>query len=272
MRRVALPGLVVLGTALGACSLLTDLSGYSEDAGAPADASTDADGGTTAPPDGATGTDAAATPDAARFCVPNAHTFCADFEDGDVMTGWSRNEIAPEGSLSASTARFVSPSHALLTTMDRRAADAPPAYAQLTKTFDGWHKVAIDLDLFVEPPAWQLGDVNSGFFVVFFYADGVEFGVAMSLGELYITFGTPASSSPQDNKPLPFGSWVHLHAVVSPSALDATVGSVPFTSSWSPPAAAANARMSVQLGIAGYNRPAPAFRAFYDNVTVDIAP
>jgi hypothetical protein len=270
MRRALMSG---LAAALGACSVLEDFSGLSggEQATVTGDARADTsivDGGgttdgTTRPPDGEAGP--------AAFCQPGAHAFCSDFDKGTLLDVWTEKREEFGGRVELSTARSLSPSGSLFTTLPRRGDINTTYYSFIRKEFPGnWRRMVASFDVYVENQVWQVGDVNSGIASFGFVAQNVQVYGAISLGRDYVSIGF--SDHPGKNgKALPRDAWVHFACEVDPATLvrcviDGETLDIPITNPATPGAAQ---RMAFDLGIAGYNDPAPEYRVHYDNVTVD---
>lgn len=255
--------LVAASCVVAACSLFTELDGFTTPATAPPDGGVDGQ----APSDGAVaeGGDAG---DAGRLCQPGAHLLCDDFDDGAPSPLWSEESVEATGKLGVSTARFVSPPSSLRVATERRAATDPLGDVFLSKQLTGFRSVKVDLELFVEAPAWEADDVNAGFVVVFYAStNGDNDGVAMSAGRDYVTIGNPAGGG--SGPPIAFGQWVHVRFEITPSAMKVSVGAVVYEKTWPALAPGATPQTSINVGISGYNRPAPPFTAYYDNVVID---
>jgi hypothetical protein len=264
---------LVAGAALGGCLVLTDLSGLAGDPAPdpvePTDAATEAaqDGapGDDAGTDGRTDGDADAT---SPFCATHpGHTACLDFDDGVLPADWVVDVTG--GALSWSSTRAVSPPGALFSTQPRRPTIK--SKAMLRKRMDtSFRHTVVEFDLYVEPPAWQAGDVNAGVFEISFFSSTVSGGIAVSIGQSYVTIGAPEGSV-QSNMPLPFGEWVHAKVDLDPAGrLEALIGTVPLAKTFAALTAGTSAQTVVYLGVNGYNAPAPQFEVYYDNVTIDL--
>ncbi len=252
------------------CSLTTDLSGFSTDTDA---APTSGEGGADAATDGTTVLPDAATeggkPDAAgTFCVPGAHAFCEDFDTSTTLPALDGTQVDPKGAVSLSTARAASAPGALLSTMQRRVASDVHAQATLEKDFSGWRRTVLDFDVFVEAPGFVSNDVNSGIISLFFDSSTNGASFSLSVGVGYTTLGTPQTLL--NSGALAYGSWQHAHFDIDPTGnVEGSVGAASWKGTFVPPAAGASPSTRIQLGVNGYNQPAPEFRVFYDNVTVD---
>jgi hypothetical protein len=263
-RRLLGVGLV----ACTSCSLLTDLNGYSGGASPVAEGGADAPG---AAPDADAPDAPDASADAGPFCVPGAHAFCADFDTGDLLAGWTRPNVDAIGAVTLATDRSVSPARSMLATLSRRSSNAPSQYALLEEELAGFHRTRVEFDFYPKAPSWQNGDVNSGIFVLYFYSPAIAGGgdgVALSMGRDYTTLGALGTSL--DGTPLPTDQWLHARVDVDPAgSIDATFGPVHFNGTFAALPQGPSSVTSLQLGISGYNQPAPEFRVYYDNVTVD---
>jgi hypothetical protein len=208
--------------------------------------------------------------DSGSFCGASTHAFCSDFELPNVNDGWSSKQTTSSGTVSLSTDLSTSPSHSMLAVMPRRAANAPAAYALLRQDFAVWHRIVVEFDFFARAPAWQTNDVNSGVFVLFYYSSATPGeGLSLSMGQGYTTLSAP-NNMQLSGATLPTEAWQHARIDMDPiGKVDATFGTVHFTGAFPPIPTGTSPKMSLQLGISGYNQPAPEFRIYYDNVTVD---
>lgn len=234
-----------------------DLSGARVDAGTP-------EGST---PDTGTG-DVVQSDSGKRFCQSSVHAFCADFDDGVALKDAWDMQFDVGSAAAISTKQASSAPNSAFITMARREANAPTAYGVLNKVFTGWARTVVDFDAYIEAPAFLSGDVNSGIVTISFYSDpNIDVGVAVSAGDGYVTVGTPGT--PGSGKQMPNGRWFHLHFDVDPkSSLSAKIDDEIFKDTWTS-SAGSNPRTVVSIGISGYNRPAPAYNVYYDNVTID---
>ena len=155
-------------------------------------------------------------------------------------------------------------------TMALRSASAAIEYATISKAFSVWRRIVVDVDVYLVQPAWQRSDVNSGIFTMGLYSDATTDGVAMSVGAGYVTFGVPGGKS-SNGAPFPVDQWVHLHVDLDPAGtFSAIVGTEAFQQTFPALDGTSNPRMFVNIGVSGYNKPAPAFDVSYDNLTIDL--
>ena len=138
-----------LSMAVAGCLFYPDIGDL---AGATVDAGPTETGAKDVSPDAPDG----GTADAGRFCAKSVHAFCADFDQGAVCDGWDGQEV-DLGSIVTSTAQRVSAPNAALFTMPRRSDTAPYANVLLRKGWPGFVHVVVDLDAYIEAPAWQAG-------------------------------------------------------------------------------------------------------------------
>jgi hypothetical protein len=238
---------------------LGDLSGGTKDAGASDAAVTDA--AADAPSDAPSG-------DGGRFCAGSNHAFCADFDEGAVDDGWDGKQI-DLGSIVASTAQRVSSPNAALITMPRRSDVSPLAYATLYKKWPGFVHVVVDFDAFIVAPAWQNGDINSGVFTMAFTSSTANEDLNVSVGRTYTTVGNPGADA--NGAELPTDRWIHFHFDVDPAkSMIATIDGKPFNSTWPALVPGTGRSTVVTIGVSGYNRPAPEYKVYYDDLTVDL--
>ena len=266
--------------ALAACSLLTDFSGLSggpasSDAAADApladarpdsDSSSDSDSGA----DSAADSDSDSAPDSAPlpFCASHpGHAECLDFDDGALPQGWILD--VTQGSVVVATDRALSPPDSLTSTLPRRAAEKTAAQLR-KKVASTFRHTVVELDFYVEPADWQSGDINAGVLEISFFTSMVNAGVAVSIGQSYVTVGAPGGAIP-GNTPIPFGQWVHAKFDLDPAGtFTGTIGALPpFTQQFAPISGGMSAETQVRLGVDGYNAPAPQFVVHYDDVTLD---
>lgn len=204
------------------------------------------------------------------FCTQSSHTFCADFDEGDVLLGWSSNQVDTDGTLGLSTSNALSSPAAAHMTMARRGSSAPTENATISKGFAAWQRIVTDVDVYLVAPAWQQGDVNSGFFTMGFYSSATSDAMALSIGANYVTVGAPGGVS-SNGTTFPTDQWVHVHVDVDPAGtFSMTIGTQSFQKTFPAMDGTGSPHMYVNLGISGYNEPAPAFDVSYDNVTIDL--
>jgi hypothetical protein len=268
--------------AVAGCSLLTDLGGLaggpSADAGADAttaiDGAADATVDTWTPPDadadagadGDAGADADGAP-APGFCMTHpAHAACLDFDDGGLPSDWT--QYVSLGSVTWSSTVALSPPGALRSTVPRRPTNKE--YAELRKKMSSdFHRVVVELDLYVEPPAWQAGDINAGVFDIGLYSSTVNTGVATSVGQTYVTLGNPGAALAAN--PVRYAKWIHAKFDLDPAGTyDVTLDGASFHQTFAPLDAGLSPSTQVILGVDGYNAPAPEFIVYYDNVLIDL--
>lgn len=271
-RRPALASLVLGGAlALSAC-LFPDLSGLTPPPNASSDGGALQDAFTDGAVESSSGSDAAAPADVSVTApCAGGHAFCVDFDQStDVLGGaWDAQRVDTNGQATVSSARALSLPNALELRMDRRSSTAPDAYAVVEKTFGGkLRRMLLEYDMYFEPTTWQAGDINSGFLVISFA--GTNQDVTFSIGEDYFGMQSPGGTS-SGNGAFPFGEWVHVRVDVDPvgGRLSASIGKGQLTKTWQGRSPDSGTGMFLSLGISGYNKPAPAFHVFYDNVVVD---
>lgn len=247
-----------------ACSLFTDLSGFSENGPS-------TEGGPNPPgPEGgseAAAADAEAGTEAGpSFCSTQTQTFCADFESGELLTGWTKKTADTIGALALSDTRSLSPRRSLFAMLPRRNQGEPPSRVTLDKLFEGpFKRVVVEFDVYLEGAEWLVGDINSAMVGIEFFSSLPGNAVFLSIGKEYAnlndTFGVA----------LPNDRWVHGKIDVDQPAgkVVAKVGMQPYAFAFTPKPAGATPAISISVGINGFNAPVPRFAAYYDNVTVD---
>lgn len=256
--------LSVTTASLLACSLFTDLSGFSENLptteGGPGPSGVDggSDSGTS---DAEAGADAGPP-----FCSTQPHAFCADFENGDLLTGWTKKQTDPIGALALSDIRSRSPRRSLFAMLPRRDQAEPPSRVTLDKFFEGpFKRVVVELDVYLEGTEWHVGDINSALVGIEFFSSLPGDAVFLSIGKEYANLNDTYGVA------LPNDQWVHVKIDVDQPAgkVVAKVGMQPYSIVFTPKAAGAKPAISISVGINGFNAPVPRFAAYYDNVTVD---
>ncbi len=91
----------------------------------------------------------------------------------------------------------------------------------------------------------------------------------LSIGPDYTTFGNPGAD--KSGTVIAFDEWIHMKVVVDPGgSTRLELGPQVIEQTFPPMVPAANAITTVELGIAGYNKPCPQFDVWYDNVTIDL--
>jgi hypothetical protein len=164
---------------LAACSLVTNFgdlaSGGPVDAGAGGtDAATDAPADAVVPEDAPADGLVESAP--APFCSGRSHAFCADFDEGSLLDGWTRMQVDPLGTIEPSTLHFVSPKTSFHSFLPRRAA-GDKEDAVLVKDLPGaWKHTLFDFDMFLARPDFQTGDINAAFLQLTFAGSGTGSG------------------------------------------------------------------------------------------------
>ena len=201
-------------------------------------------------------------------CAAGSSAFCEDFDTSGAVPTWDQSAIDPKGSLSVSALRATSAPASLLSTMAQRSASDAYAQATLRKEFVGWRRIVLEFDIFVEPPAFSGSDVNSGIVDLYFRSATSSDGVALGLGATYTTLGIPGKLV--NSSVLVEGAWQHARFDVDPTgSATGSIGAVSWKGTFPALVAGSAPTMGIDIGVDGFNRPAPEFRVFYDNVTVD---
>lgn len=262
---MALAALVAAG-----CSLTTDLTGFStaEDAPSVTDGGTDTSTDGPGSPSPESGTDGARPDASGPFCVPGAHAFCEDFDTITSVPTWDGRSLDAKGAISLSTLRAMSPPRSFLSTMERRSGADPYAQATIHKSFAGWRRVIVELDIFVEAPAFAPGDINSGILSMFLASSSGTAGFALSIGDGYTTLGIPEKFV--GGPSLLYDAWRHARFDIDPAGtVSGSIGQVTWNGTFPAATAGGDPATIVEIGVNGYNQPAPPYRVFYDNLTVD---
>lgn len=275
-RRRALVLVASLGSpVLAGCMFfrsLDDLQSGAADAGvdvASPDASSISDGGADM------GADIDAADGASPCSVP--HTFCDDFErEGDAAAGWEHVDVSAGSSLLLGVTQGAVTSRALFVSVPLRpSVDHATLSASLTKHLDRpIKKVHVELDLFVEKPAFKPSDVGLARLVLFMGgADGFagtvlfndESSAAMSVeqlsgGDRY--FAVPAF--PYDERghvSLDFDLAGSLHFELPGGGGTRTFPAVTL---------GASPHLDLTVGLTSFDGPIPEHRAYVDNVVLDV--
>lgn len=275
MRRAMKLGLVCSLFAIGACSILGgDFGEYSTED--PADA------GPTLPGTDATSGDAPATIDAPNdtaeagvdsgvpFCMQGTHAFCADFEDPNALLLFTQQDVSPTGLLEISSTRVKGGAKALHTSLPER--DTGKIAAVISKYLPGdWRRTVVELDMFIEPIAWQNGDVNASFLEMGYYSVSQSHTFFFVVGPDYTALsggGTPDNSTAvvETNK------WLHVKAELTTTEFAITIDGIRRTHLFDVTQSGDSPRFELGVGIDGFNVPVPKFEVYYDNVAVDFPP
>ena len=259
-------GRLVVLVGLTGCGLFPSLDGLSG-ADAALDAAIDQDAMSNVDGDATSESEAEAS---APFCASSStHTFCADFDEGSATAGWSSTQVDPDGALSLSTSTFTSSPASLRATMARRSSSSPGEYATVDEKVTGWPHVVVDFDVYLEPPSFQNGDINSGIMSLSYFSGSVNASATISVGASYITVGT--LGAPINGTPMPTSTWLHVHFDVDPQGtFDAKIGAQTFHQTFAALTPGTSPVLFLELGVLGFNQPAPAYAVQYDNVTMDV--
>lgn len=262
--RLAL-AIAVSAMGLGACTLLigtSDLSG-------PADGNTPTgDGGadtatpvTTDAGDGGQAAVDAAADARVSPCKSGTHAFCADFDGPSLLSGWT--DTAMDGPLTASS-NALSPPFALEATLPRRETTfgRSQVYLEIKRP---WARTTVEYDVFLEPVDFLPGDINFGVACIVFAAGSDAEGACLARS-------ADDTSWLESKAPFSTGKWVHVQHVLDPFTKKSSVdidgillsGFLP-----PPPTTAGERAIRLELGVLGFNKPAPAATMRFDNVTVD---
>lgn len=260
------PARLVLAAALlpGCAVFFTDLDGFSggEDvADAGLDSATEANVSVDAGSDAAPGR-----------CARESHAACFDFDDGSSLEalGFSvdrRNagSVAVEPGVAASTP------NALRVVVPRRPDDAQGNTQRANRVFaEPVDKVHVELDLWVEPIAFEGNDSTSHFLWFQLRSSSGNTIVYLTLSRGGLALSHEVGTDPRGPLP-PFGKWTRLVVDFSAAtfrvAYDGTTLERPLL-----PGAAAGAEFTLGLGVTQFNKPVPALDLRYDEVTVDFPP
>lgn len=271
-RRILLAAAVAATTG---CSLLVSTSGLTSDGSPPPSQADAAEGGTT---DGPPPAIEAGTPDAPADVdagppspCKGTHAFCDDFDRTNAPeSGWSSTSVTPGvATMSIVDDRAVSAPRALFTKLPRREPAGAVQYAVLEKTLSGsFSKAIISWDMFVVRPAFQNGDINVGVGCFSGRVDNTRGYGCMSIGADY------ASLMGATIGPFPWDRWVHMELTMPADGAPSVRvdNGTTETGNYEIEASVGSPELRIDLGLHGYNRPAPAFTVYYDNLVVDVLP
>jgi hypothetical protein len=264
--------LVILATLASStgCTLLVSTSGLVGDAPAPGPDASDAPPADSPPVEAST--DAAIDVAEAGPKSPCAasHVFCDDFDRTNApASGWTGQDVSPKGMLSLSPTRAVSAPSALFTKLPRRnPADVTEAATLSQVILKSFTKITIAYDMFIEKPDFTDGDINVGVGCFSARYNNTRGATCMSVGADYTgVFNTQLG-------PWPWDAWVHVVLTMptegSPSAtITSTGGTRTATGNYEIEVAVGEPDIRMELGLQSYNKPAPGFTAYYDNVVID---
>ncbi len=256
------------------CMLTTDFSGI---VGTPTDAGNDADEVS----NNDAGVDSGGGDSAPKFCASSTHTFCADFDEGNLQTGWTQLLVDPGSSGAFAVDASISP---------------PASFAAMAHVGDAG--AASGVVLIKQFPASTLTSISAGFDVrieacapqtqpsLLYWAQtdsaGYSHGIYFDSTTNDVTFQTfyPVDGSSQYQTHLVGhvtpGVWLNVQYTFTLSATDSqvsvqiqpTLGGTPvsYTGGAGP---AVQKNLVVDLGL--YEPSAPC-AAVFDNVFVDVVP
>jgi hypothetical protein len=291
---IALPCLTLLG-----CSLLFDPEAYEGpdagrgvDAARPLDAETRMDVGRDARDAGETpdAKEADARPDAAHFCQGIDAAFCADFDEGELLLGWTASPTPlhsfSSGNLELDDSIAKSKPASLLASLPELSPDAGGSGNEEFLEDDlatGWREVTLDFDL-------NIGTIASGggmSVLSFEFLGETTVGIQMGIGASKVTdagtlgsldFSTLTGPDPSDwlydSYDYQPGKWFHVTFDVLPATsggkVNVSFDGVP-VQAWMGIDFAADpmaADLRLQLGLSQYGTFTPAVEINYDNVVI----
>ncbi|HSO37342.1 MAG TPA: hypothetical protein VLT33_32670 [Labilithrix sp.] len=257
----------IAGTLIPACTLVTNLDGLAGDPPVAPETGTEGSTGDTGGPDVVTADAVDSAPDAGSFCTAG-HTFCADFDEGALSLGWTRQHVDAKAAIELSTAHFTSPTSSFHASVERRAAN-DLENALLGKELTGsWRRLVVAFDVLIEGPAWQSGDSNAAFLAVYFDGTGPTNEIYFPVGNGYAQVTGPGMNIPIDAPPV--DRFFHVRLDIEPGVgVSVEVNGKAYQGTPSAFVGGPGLKTVINLGITGYNAPVPAFSAFYDNVVID---
>jgi hypothetical protein len=128
-----------------------------------------------------------------------------------------------------------------------------------------WTRTIVELDLYIEPINWLVGDRNSGILGIEFHSSAAGAGIYFSVADGYVQFGDTHATVLRTGVPL------HAKFDVDPAAKKGTVwvDDQIISSSFPVPAMSDTPRIRLVIGVIGFNPPTPEIDVYWDNVTVD---
>lgn len=264
--------LVILATlASTGCTLLVSTSGLVGDGPVPGPDASDAPSTDSPPVEASTDSPVDVLADAGpKSPCAASHLFCDDFDRTNAAaSGWTRSDVSAKGTLSLSPTRAVTAPYALFTQLPRRNPTDVTESATLTQIIQrSFTKITIAYDTFIERPDFSDGDINVGVGCFNARYNNTRGATCISVGADYSgVFQTQLG-------PWPWDRWVHVELSMPvegvPSAtITSTAGTKTVTGSYEISVDVGEPDIRVELGLQSYNKPAPGFTAYYDNVVID---
>jgi hypothetical protein len=127
-----------------------------------------------------------------------------------------------------------------------------------------WQRIVVEHELYLESPTFRDGDSTTGHICIGFNSNDLNGGICAGRGPGLTAVGV-------DGPPFPVDTWIHCRYDVDPATKQATIdlGPVHLVTPFDLTPPNGDQRVTVSLGVLGYNVPAPAFAAHFDNVTID---
>jgi hypothetical protein len=282
----ALATLIALACFAGAasCTLTTDLDGLRAASGAmlPDGASEAGSGGDAGldsnAPIGEAGANEAGKSDGGTEAGTTSpcgamHAFCADFDDGILITGWTTTVLDTGGTIAIDDLA-LSPLHSMRATRPRKTT-AGGLRASLRKSLaPQWRRAIFQADAYLVQPDWLAGDTNVAVVQLGYNSvsgnTGTTFFLSAAAGAGTIEHITDSTRGFTVDL-LPYGRWVHVFIDFDPSGkvhyeIDGKTSERTFAAV----TAGANPELLLELGIIDFNNPIPAVDIRWDNVVVDL--
>lgn len=229
------------------------------------------DEGGTALPDG--GKVDATVQNPPTFCVPHAHTFCFDFEDGhsfddDMLFTDNANN---RGSIDLSTDFATSGTHSVKIHMPRRKSTDGSITTQLYHNQTApWTKTHIEVSFYIVPPQWHDGDTDIPIFGHVFYDDNGSmdvYGVFANGPSGISGAATVQIPGPQ----IPTGQWVRGIIDFDPAGtISGTINGVSYpAATFAPYMGNTNPGQGAGFGFYGFTSPTPDTTIYFDDFTID---
>lgn len=231
----------------------------SSDATPVLDAATRVDGGTASPCSDGT--------------VQSTRVLCADF-DTKKLEDFTDSLVESGGTLDVSIDRALSAPRSLLATLPRRQA-GPASYAHTDKLIDGWRRVRLGFDVYVEAPDRKAGDMPVALAGILLASSSQASGSLLFVSEggtgLSVESAPAASRYFDAPAVLGVGQWTHIELDFDPTTgrYLHSVGGKDGVRNFAIPSKGASPKTIVSVGISSFDAPAPNLRAYYDNVVID---
>lgn len=209
-------------------------------------------------------------------CIGDAQSFvlCADFDNGNIADGWDGPDNGRVGSVVRSTAHAASaPASLLAQNPALGSGEAELRNALTLEKAGGFTHAVLTFDIYLPTFTMQAGEFGIGVAVLLLRTNDVTTGTVVGVDAkgTYLSI-EGAATEYFDVSPLPRDRWAHVVLDFKTSGtFDYSIDGQPGSRSFS--AVTLNGpspRTSISMGVHAFNAPAPAFSAYYDNVTLTL--